>query len=594
MTRNKKILIGVGVVVGARRHRLRQLPFKRVDGITVNTEAIQKRDLKAIVSASGKIQPKRFVNISADTSGRVTDLAVQEGERVKQGQFLLQIDPRNLRTRVQSGEASLGAARSQLEQMRLSLESARTALKQAEDAYRRQQNLAKGGLTTKETLERAENDLAMRKADLASQEQNLRTLQLRTEQEQATLENARTDLSKVRIESPIDGIITRRNIEQGETAVVGTMNNAGTVLLQVADMSVIEAEVEVDETDIPERAARPDGDDHRRRDQRQDVHREGDRDRQQPDSDDRSGLDPGHQLQGDAAGRGGDSGRQARLHLHRRHHDRHPRQALAVPIQATTVREIVLDDKGQVVREPVTPRARRPSSTTVQASELKPGQERKELEGVFVVRDGKAVFEPVKTGIAGEKYFEITERPQGRRQRHRRSVRVGADPGRRRGGQGRTSAARDRRHQRNELFPRVGDDRAAGDLGEQAPLVPDRARQHRGRHLDHCRGLARPGDECLRLATPSCRASAPTTSRFSACRSCGRKPTRSGCGTTRGSRSRTRPPSSATATTSAPSRRSRSRTRASATSTRRSTACRSAASPATTSTSPPSTSSADG
>ena len=80
--------------------------------------------------------------------------------------------------------------------------------------------------------------------------------------------------------------------------------------------------------------------------------------------------------------------------------------ALAVPIQATTVREVVLDDKGQIVRELATP-GRRPSSTTVQASELKPGQERKELEGVFVVRDGKAVFEPVKTGIAGEKYFEI-------------------------------------------------------------------------------------------------------------------------------------------------------------------------------------------
>jgi HlyD family secretion protein len=244
-------MLGAGVVVVLAGVAYANFRFKRVDGVAVNTEAIQKRDLKAIVSASGKIQPKRFVNISADTSGRVTELAVEEGDRVKQGQFLLQIDPRNLRTRVQSGEASVGAARSQLEQMRLSLDSARTALKQAEDAYRRQQNLAKGGLTTKETLERAENDLNMRKADLASQEQNLRTLQLRTEQEQATLENAKTDLSKVRIESPIDGIITRRNVEQGETAVVGTMNNAGTVLLQVADMSIIEAEVEVDETDIP-------------------------------------------------------------------------------------------------------------------------------------------------------------------------------------------------------------------------------------------------------------------------------------------------------------------------------------------------------
>ncbi len=98
MTRNKKILIGVGVVAVLGGIAYANFRFKRVEGVTVNTEAIKKRDLKAIVSASGKIQPKRFVNISADTSGRVTDLAVHEGERVKQGQFLLQIDPRNLRT----------------------------------------------------------------------------------------------------------------------------------------------------------------------------------------------------------------------------------------------------------------------------------------------------------------------------------------------------------------------------------------------------------------------------------------------------------------------------------------------------------------
>jgi HlyD family secretion protein len=181
LTRKKKIIIGAGVAVVLAGVAYANFAFKRVEGITVNTEKVQKRNLKAIVSASGKIQPKRFVNISADTSGRVTDLAVNEGDRVTKGQFLLQIDPRNLRTRVQSGEASLGAARSQLEQMKLSLDSARTALKQAEDAYRRQQNLDKGGLTTRETLERAENELKMRRADLASQEQNIRTLQLRTE-----------------------------------------------------------------------------------------------------------------------------------------------------------------------------------------------------------------------------------------------------------------------------------------------------------------------------------------------------------------------------------------------------------------------------
>jgi HlyD family secretion protein len=374
--------------------------------VTVNTEAIQKRNLAAIVSASGKIQPKRFVNISADTSGRVTDLAVNEGDRVTKGQFLLQIDPRNLRTRVQSGEASLGAARSQLEQTRLSLDSARTALKQAEDAYRRQQNLDKGGLTTRETVERAENELKMRRADLSSQEQNLRTLQLRIEQEQATLENARTDLSKVRIESPIDGIITRRNVEQGETAVVGTMNNAGTILLQVADMSVIEAEVEVDETDIPNVQLG----------QTAKVTVDAISGKTFTAKVTEIGNSP-IQTTGQAASQA--TNFKVTLQVEGEIPDVRPgftctaeittatRQgALAVPIQATTVREMVVDEKGEIVRPPATGERRsRPGG--VQASELKPGQERKELEGVFVVRDNKAVFEPIKTGIAGEKFFEV-------------------------------------------------------------------------------------------------------------------------------------------------------------------------------------------
>ena len=227
-------------------------------------------------------------------------------------------------------------------------------------------------------------------------------------QEQATLENAKTDLSKVRIESPINGIVTRRNIEEGETAVVGTMNNAGTVLLTIADMSVIEAEVEVDETDIP-------------------TVRIGQLAKITIDA------MPGHSFTGKVTEIGnspiqatGQAATQATnfkvvITVDGEIPDVRPGftctaeittatrdNALAVPIQATTVREMVVDDKGVIVREPpAEPGAapRRPGG--VQAAELKPGQERKELEGVFVVRDGKAVFEPVKTGIAGEKYFEV-------------------------------------------------------------------------------------------------------------------------------------------------------------------------------------------
>jgi HlyD family secretion protein len=412
LSRNKKILIGVGIVVILGGVAYANVKFKRNSGIEVTTEAIKKRRLEAIVNASGKIQPKRDVNISADTMGRVTDLAVDEGYRVTKGQFLLQIDPRNLRTAVQRTEASLQAAKSQVEQLRVSIESAKVALKQSEDAFTRQQNLWKGGLTTRETLERAENDFKMRQADLRSQEQQLRTQELRMQSESATAESARYDLSKVRIESPINGIVTRRNIEEGETVVIGTMNNAGTVLLTIADMSVIQAEVEVDETDIPSVKMG------------------------QPAKVTIDAL-PGQSFTGKVTEIGNSpiqtgTGQQSSstqatnfkvvVTLDKEIAEVRPGftctaeittavrdETISVPIQATTVREMIVDDKGNLVRPPENEKrpSARPSAMTAQAAELKPGQTRKELEGVFIVQNNKAVFNPVKTGIAGEKYFEV-------------------------------------------------------------------------------------------------------------------------------------------------------------------------------------------
>jgi HlyD family secretion protein len=407
MSRNKKIIIGVVVLVALAAIGYANVKFKRTVGLDVTTEAVQKRRLEAIVSASGKIQPKRDVNISADTMGRVTDLAVNEGDRVSKGQFLLQIDPRNLQTAVQRTEASLAAARSTAEQTRLALESSRLALKQAEDNFKRQSDLWKGGLTTRETLERAENELNTRRADLKTQEQNVRTQTLRMESESATAASARFDLSKVRIESPITGIVTRRNIEEGETVVIGTMNNAGTVLLTIADMSVIQAEVDVDETDIPSvRLGQPA----------------------------KVTIDamPGQTFAGKVTEIGnspiqasGTSSAQATnfkvvVTLDREIAEVRPgftataeittatrESAIAVPIQATTVREVVFDDKGQVVHPPDTGKKPRPAAGALQAAELKAGETRKEVEGVFVVQNGKAVFAPIKTGVAGDKYFEV-------------------------------------------------------------------------------------------------------------------------------------------------------------------------------------------
>src|SRR6476660_3280281 len=133
----KNILIGAAVVIVAAAVIAANVWYQRKPGTTVTVEAIKARDLEAIVSASGKIQPKRLVNISADTPGRVVDLAVNEGDRIKKGQFLLQIDPKSLRTRVEGGTASLQAAQASLEQMRQSIETGRVQLQQARQTLAR-------------------------------------------------------------------------------------------------------------------------------------------------------------------------------------------------------------------------------------------------------------------------------------------------------------------------------------------------------------------------------------------------------------------------------------------------------------------------
>src|SRR5829696_1127346 len=121
----RNILIVLGVIILGGALVAANLWYKKETGLTVTTEVVKTRDLEAVVSASGKIQPKRLVKISAETSGRVVDLAVNEGDRIKKGQFLLQIDPKNLRTRVEGNTAALQSAEGSLAQLRQSVETAR-------------------------------------------------------------------------------------------------------------------------------------------------------------------------------------------------------------------------------------------------------------------------------------------------------------------------------------------------------------------------------------------------------------------------------------------------------------------------------------
>jgi HlyD family secretion protein len=407
----RNVFIALGVVLLGAAVIAANLWYKREPGLAVTTEVIKSRDLEAIVSASGKIQPKRLVNVSAETTGRVVDLAVNEGDRIQKGQFLLQIDPRNLRTRVDSGTASLQGAEASLDQARQSVETARVQLEQARQNLKRQQDLWKRELTTREALEKAENDERSAESALQEREKQIKTQESRISQERASLENARYDLTKVRMESPIDGIVTRRNIQAGETAVIGTMNNAGTVLLTLADMSVIQAEVEVDETNIPNvRLGQP-----------AKITIDAIPEKSFKGHVTEIGNSP-IQATGAAAAGTQATNFKVVVVLDEPVPDVRPgftctadvttatrKHVPAVPIPAVAVRELVYNEEGQIIKEPRPDKRKRGANATTSAAtqELPPGQTRKETEGVFLIRDNRAEFLPIKMGIAGDKYFEV-------------------------------------------------------------------------------------------------------------------------------------------------------------------------------------------
>src|SRR5512136_811986 len=140
MTR-KKVLIGILILVVGGGLVWANFAFKKQEGPTVTVEAIKTRKLESIVSASGKIRARRTVNITSEVSGKVVKLAVEEGDRVKKGQFLLQIDPRNVRSRLQVSEASLEQQKIALQQARQSLDNAKVNLKLAQDELARQRRL---------------------------------------------------------------------------------------------------------------------------------------------------------------------------------------------------------------------------------------------------------------------------------------------------------------------------------------------------------------------------------------------------------------------------------------------------------------------
>jgi HlyD family secretion protein len=237
MKRRTKIIIGVAALLVAALVTVGFVSRRGKDVTSVTFGKAERMDLTSKVSANGQIDAQRKVDLSANVMGQIVNLAVREGDRVKKGDFLLQIDQKQLAATAQGAAASLQALFSERD-------ATRANFAEAERTFQRAQKNYNDRIIPLAELDRARTQLDSARANLSAIEQ-------RIEQSRANLAAARDTLSKTTITAPMDGIVTALPVEEGEVAVIGTMNNPGTILLTIADMSVVEAVMEVDETDIP-------------------------------------------------------------------------------------------------------------------------------------------------------------------------------------------------------------------------------------------------------------------------------------------------------------------------------------------------------
>ena len=377
------VVLAVGGLVAFRIHK------KRTAGTEVRLEQVGRRDLVSAVTASGKIEPKTSVDISADITGRIIDLAVREGDVVKRGQFLLQIDPAQYQAAVARAEGVVASTQATLLQTKATRD-------QALRAWNRSRQLTQLGdnLIAPETAEQSQTAF-----DVA--EANYQATKAQLEQSRASLQEAKDNLAKTRLTAPISGRVVRLAVEQGEVAVPGTFSRETGLLMTVADLSVILAKIQVDETDVVRLSqndsveitidAYPDTTFTGR------VTKVSHSAKLTPTqtasgSNDRAvDFDVEITLRKPPADIRPDLSCTARIVTDTRDN------ALSIPIIALTVR-----DHEKIPNESEDTPAPRVDT-------LKAKFKKKEAEGVFVVRGGIATFRPVKVGVAGDEYFEVVD-----------------------------------------------------------------------------------------------------------------------------------------------------------------------------------------
>ncbi|MFZ0479349.1 MAG: efflux RND transporter periplasmic adaptor subunit [Terriglobales bacterium] len=260
----KKALIGVGAVAALGTIVAVTVYQSHKNLVTVQTGKAQKQKLSSVVSASGEIKPKTYVNIGANAFGKIVRLHVKEGDRVKKGQLLAQLenvqssaDVNATRASLQAAETDFVAAEAGLQTSRADLNRAQSDAAHARLDWERAQGLFKDALiakqdydTKKAAWEQAEAGLAQAQARVDQAKAQMDSAQKHISQNQANLTRVSDVLRKTTYEAPFDGVITNLPVREGETVVIGIQNSPGSTLMTLADMAVITAEVKVDETDI--------------------------------------------------------------------------------------------------------------------------------------------------------------------------------------------------------------------------------------------------------------------------------------------------------------------------------------------------------
>jgi HlyD family secretion protein len=420
----KKIAIGIGavvlvaIIVGFTVHQ----SSKNV--ATVQTGKVQREDLATVVSASGEIKPKTYVNIGANAFGKITHLYVKEGDHVKKGQLLAQLENVQPEADVNANQASLEAAQTDSIAASAALKTAQADLVRAQADYdrnkldwERAQNLYKDGLIAKSDFDSRKDAWATADAGLAQAQARVAQAKAQKDsadghiaQARATLTHYADLLKKTTYAAPFDGVITNLPVREGESVVIGIQNAQGSTLMTIADMSVITAEVMVDETDIVNvRLGQP-----------ADVTIDAIPNKTFHGKVSEIGDNAIVRSSGVSTSQQTTANEEAKdfkvvVNLQDAPGDLRPglsttakittatrSNALAVPIQALTMRT-----KQQIEQQNNPPGSVHAAAPAVQEAASKKKDD--EVQGVFVIRNRKALFVPVTTGITGTSDIEVLD-----------------------------------------------------------------------------------------------------------------------------------------------------------------------------------------